>query len=85
MWHLLFGRVYRTTYTPVSHCQATPAQLAAERKVAELHGKLHSCESKICQLTEELKRARDQSPSFGQVGGSCRPVNLRVSVLRFDN
>ena len=65
----------KTDLRPLSlSCQATPAQLAAERKVAELHGKLHSCESKIRQLTEELKRARDHSPSFGQVGDPCKQM-----------
>lgn len=39
--------------------KVTPAQLAAERKVAELHGKLHSYESRISQLTEEIGKYRD--------------------------
>ena len=51
-----------------SRVQATPAQLAAERKVAELHGKLHSAESKVRQLTEELRRLKQQLvESGGQV------------------
>lgn len=45
------------------HAQATPAQIAAERKVAELHGKLHSHESKISQLHDELSRLRSLSHS----------------------
>lgn len=82
MWQTLYVVCIIHLRPLLSFCQATPAQLAAERKVAELHGKLHSCESKIRQLTEELKRARYQSPTFVQVGDSCRQVHLLDRVYQ---
>lgn len=68
-WRLQPQRRTITSHTSVLlFLQATPAQLAAERKVAELHGKLHSYESKISQLTEEMKKLK------GQDGAVLGPV-----------
>lgn len=45
--------------------QATPAQLLAERKVAELNSKLHSAESRVRQLTDECRRLKAEAEDAG--------------------